>query len=108
MANLKDEKLAGIMTELAAEYINVESNKNSLITVTRAEVFNRGKRVTIFFTTLPDREEAASLEFLQRKRSDFRKFVMGKKVVAFPPSFNFAIDFGERNRQRIDELSNEG
>jgi ribosome-binding factor A len=103
----KDQRLAHVLAELAAEYINRESNKTSLITVTRVDILNRGKRAIVYFTVLPDNQEGSSLEFLQRKRSDFRKFVIQKKPVAFPPSFDFQIDFGEKNRQRIDELSNE-
>ena len=105
--NLKDEKLAGVVKELAAEYINREANKNALITVTRAEILNRGKRATIFFTVLPETEQDKSLEFLKRKTSDFRLFLSNKKVVGFAPAIRFEIDFGERNRQRIDELSNQ-
>ena len=108
MGNLKDERLAGVLAELAAEYINRESNKNSLITVTRVEVLNKGKRAIIYFTVLPDSEQNTALEFLQRKRKDFRMFVGSKKPVAFPPSVDFQIDYGEKNRQRIDELSNQG
>lgn len=107
MNPLKDQKLAGIIKELAAEYINLESNKNALITVTRAEVLRRGKQVNIFFTVLPETEQEKSLEFLQRKQSDFRKFLMKKKPVAFAPSVRFEIDYGERNRQLIDRISNE-
>jgi ribosome-binding factor A len=105
MSQLKDRKLASIVVELAAEYINKESNKTALITVTRAEVLQKGKMVAIFFTTLPESEEEKSLEFLQRKGRDFRKFMGQKKVVAFPPKVSFRIDYGEKNRQRIDEIS---
>lgn len=108
MGNLKDEKLGGVLRELAAEYINRESNKTSLITVTRVEVLNKGKRAIIYFTTLPDSEQEASLTFLQRKRRDFRMFLNSKKVVGFAPSVDFLVDYGEKNRQRIDELSNQG
>ena len=103
--NLKDQKLAGILAELAAEYINRESNKNSLITVTRAEVLNKGKKAIIFFSVFPDAAEESSKNFLLRHRGDFRSFVLEKKVVAFAPSIDFQIDYGEKNRQRIDELS---
>lgn len=104
--NLKDEKMAGIIKEIAADYINREANKSALITVTRAEILNRGKRATIFFTVLPEQEQDKSLEFLKRKTSDFRLFLSNKKVVGFAPQIRFEIDFGERNRQRIDELAN--
>ncbi len=105
--NLKDQKLASIISELAADYLVKESNRTSLITITRAEVLNRGKRAIVYFTVLPDSEEKSAWEFIRRKRSDFRKFIIGKKVVGFAPSIDFQIDLGEKNRQRIDELSNQ-
>lgn len=105
--NLKDEKLASIISELAAEYLARESNRTSLITVTRSEVQNRGKRAIIYFTVFPNSEENSALEFVRRKRGEFRKFLTLKKVVGFAPIIDFQIDFGEKNRQRIDELSNE-
>ena len=104
----RDQKLAEAITHLAAEYLERESNRNSLITVTRAEILNRGKKAIVLFTVLPDSEEEKALEFARRKRSDFRKFIMSKKIVGFAPSIEFMIDMGEKNRQRIDELSQNG
>lgn len=101
----RDERLASTIAELAAEYISRESNRSSLITVTHADVLNKGRRAIVYFTVLPDSDEAGALEFVNRKRSDFRKFVTEKKIVGFAPSIDFQIDFGEKNRQRIDELS---
>lgn len=107
MSQLKDAKLAEAIAHLAAEYLQIESNRTSLITVTRAEVLNRGKKVIVYFTVLPDSEEETALKFAQRKQSDFRKFIISRKVVGFAPSIEFQIDVGEKNRQRIDELSNQ-
>lgn len=105
MSNLKDIKVANLLRELAAQYVNLESNRNSLITVTRVELENRGKLARIYFTVLPDSGADAALEFMQRRESDFRKFLVDKKVFGFAPSIIFDIDYGEKNRQRIDELS---
>ncbi|HEY4480146.1 MAG TPA: ribosome-binding factor A [Candidatus Paceibacterota bacterium] len=102
----KDEKFASLISQFAAEYISLESGKDSLITVTKAEVYNKGRYATIFFTALPQEKEKAALEFLKRKRNDFRKFVMGKKSFGFTPKIDFEVDYGEHNRQRIDELLN--
>jgi ribosome-binding factor A len=103
----KDEKYASLLSKFAAEYFEVESNENSLITITRTDILDKGKRALIFFTTLPRENEAAALAFAKRRRSDFRKFVMSKKSFGFAPSVDFCIDEGEHNRQRIDELLNE-
>lgn len=102
----KDEKSASLLTRFAAEYFSLESNRDSLITVTKAEVMDRGKRALVFFTALPIEKEEAVLEFAKRRRNDFRRFVMDKKSFGFVPKIDFCIDFGEHNRQRIDELSN--
>lgn len=103
----KDEKMAELLLRFAAEYFGIESNKDSLMTVTRVDILDRGKRALVFFTTLPEEKEDAALEFAKRRRRDFRQFIMSKKSFGFAPSIDFEIDYGERNRQRIDELSNE-
>ena len=103
----KDEKMASLICRFAAEYFSVESNNDSLMTVTKTDILNKGKRVLVFFTTLPREKEPQALEFAKRRRNDFRRFIMSKKSFGFAPKIDFCIDEGEHNRQRIDELSNE-
>lgn len=103
----KDEKAASLITRFAAEYFCLESNKDSLITVIKTDIFDRGRRALVFFTVLPREKEEASLEFARRRRRDFRQFIMDKKSFGFVPNIDFCIDEGEHNRQRIDELINE-
>jgi ribosome-binding factor A len=91
----KDEKFASLLGKFAAEYFLVESNKDSLITVTRVDVLNRGKRAIIYFTALPQEKELSALEFAKRRQNDFRHYVMDKKSFGFVPRIEFAIDFGE-------------
>lgn len=92
------------MREVAAEFLAREANRNALITVTRADISSDGKRVNIFLTVLPEGYEDAALAFANRNRSEFSDFFM-KKVKALPPHVEFLIDRGEKNRQRLDELS---
>lgn len=103
----KDEKMASLIAHFAAEYFEAESSNESLMTVTRAEILNKGKNAIIYFTALPQEKELAALEFARRRQNDFRKFIMSKKSFGFAPKISFEIDFGEHNRQRIDELLNE-
>lgn len=103
----KDEKAASLLSKFAAEYFSVESNKDSLITITRVDILDKGRRAIIYFTALPREKETEALEFAKRRRNDFRQFVMSKKSFGFAPKIDFYIDEGEHNRQRIDELSNE-
>ena len=103
----KDDKLISLISRFAAEYFGIESSKDSLITITRTEIFDRGRRALVYFTALPTEKEQTALEFAKRRRNDFRQFIMAKKSFGFAPKIDFCIDEGEHNRQRIDELSNE-
>jgi len=103
----KDDKFISLISRFAGEYFSIESSKDSLITITRTEIFDRGKRALVYFTALPREKEQAALEFAKRRRNDFRQFIMSKKSFGFAPKIDFCIDEGEHNRQRIDELSNE-
>ena len=91
---------------MAAEYIRENSGKTSLITVTRVELSPTGKEGKIFFTTIPESEEDTALKFLERKAPEFRKYVHDESRIGIVPHISFKIDYGERNRQRLDELSN--
>ncbi len=93
------------MAHRAADYFARESNRESLITVTRADVSPDLKNVKIYFTVMPIKFEAAALNFAKRNRSDFREYI--KKHAALPrlPQIDFVIDDGEKNRQRIDDLT---
>lgn len=90
---------------LAAEFINLESNRQSLITVTRVGMSSDNKRADVFLTVLPENQEAVVLDFLKRKRSDFRNFVKKHTRGRIIPLFDFVYDVGEKNRQAIDALS---
>ncbi|HXK40292.1 MAG TPA: ribosome-binding factor A [Candidatus Paceibacterota bacterium] len=91
---------------LAAEFINTESNRQSLITVTRAQLSSDDRRAEVYFTVLPTQQEDAVMEFLRRKRTEFREFVKKHTKMRIVPTFDFLIDHGERNRQELDTLSN--
>ncbi len=103
--NDKNEKLKEMIRELAAEYFSRESNRQSLITITSVEIFSRGGKARILMTVLPEDKEASAIEFAHRQLTDFRQYVMDKSRIGRIPFFEVAIDAGEKNRQRMDELS---
>ncbi|MHB1330387.1 MAG: ribosome-binding factor A [Minisyncoccota bacterium] len=105
MRQVKHDKVENILHREAAEYIRDEGGKSSLITVTRVELNPSGKDAVILFTTLPESEEETALKFLERKTPEFRKRVMDKSRIGIIPHLRFKIDYGERNRQRLDEIS---
>ena len=90
---------------MVAQFLEKESNGTSLITVTDTNVSKDLKKATIFITVLPDSSEDSALNFAKRKRSDIRGFIRKKLQMRILPFLDFEIDKGEKNRQRIDELS---
>jgi ribosome-binding factor A len=106
MREIKREKIAEILHRLAAEFVRAESTKASLITVTRVELTPAGKDAVIYFTTLPDSEQDTAQKFLDRKTGEFKDYIHEHSRLFQIPFLHFKIDFGERNRQRLDEISN--
>ena len=104
MEDIKEQKIKDLIKELSAQFLQRESNHLSLITVTDAMVSRDSKRMTIFFTVLPETKEKAALDFVKRKRSEFREYVKENSRMQRLPFFDFAIDAGEKNRQKIDEI----
>ncbi len=105
MRDLKRHRIEEILHRLGAEFIRDVSGKSSLITLTRIELSPTGKEAKIFFTTLPETEEDTALKFLQRKTPEVYKYVRDNSRIGIVPHIDFRIDYGERNRQRLDELT---
>ena len=100
----KDEKSREIVRALAADFVQRESNQTSMITVTDVEMGDQGRNATIYFTVLPQDKEAVVTEFLIRKRVEFQQYARDHSRLGRLPLFDFALDRGEKHRQRIDEL----
>jgi ribosome-binding factor A len=103
--SIQDERVKDQLKNLAANFMSLEGNRSSLITITNVVMSKDTKSATIFFTVFPEEYEKTALEFAKRKRSEFKHYV--KEHVRFGriPFIEFAIDNGEKNRQRIDEIS---
>lgn len=104
----RQEKVANQIKELSASFLGRENNRTSLITVTSATVSPDLKRATIFITVLPNSKESTALEFVKRKRGELREFLKKNIQIKIIPFIDVAIDQGEKNRQKIDELLRNG
>ncbi|MCC2630480.1 MAG: Ribosome-binding factor [Candidatus Paceibacter sp.] len=105
MPDYKDIKLENLIRELAASFLQRESNGSSLVTVTRVVLTDRVTKATILLSVLPEDKEEEAIEFARRKRGEFKEYVKKNSRIGRIPLFDFEIDIGEKNRQRIDELS---
>lgn len=99
------EKAAEEIAHRAADFLNREANRNILITVTRAESSSDGHKVNIFVSVYPEEGEQNALIFLKRKRSELREFLKKSTRINHIPTLDFLIDYGEKNRDHLDKLS---
>jgi ribosome-binding factor A len=104
MPTSRQEKVANQVKELTAKFLAREDNRTSLITITGATASPDLKRATVFITVLPESKEQNALGFIKRKRNDIREFLKKNMPIKTVPFLDVAIDKGEKNRQKIDEL----
>jgi ribosome-binding factor A len=104
----RTEKVSNLIKELSAQFLGRIDNKTSLITVMSTDVSPDLKRATIFITVLPESKEKAALEFAKRQKGELREFLKKNMTTKNIPFLEIAIDQGEKNRQKIDELLRNG
>ncbi len=98
-------QISETIAHLAGEFFSHEASRESLITVTHADVSPDLANATIFLSVLPASAEEKALAFAKRERSALREYVKGKVVFNPIPTLEVEIDYGEKNRQRIDDLT---
>ena len=98
------EKIKQQMMHVAAEVIERESNRLTLISVTDAEISPDLKYATFFISVLPDNKVDTAVDFCNRHAADVRDELKKRTSTHHVPFVKFAFDKGEKNRQRIEEL----
>lgn len=104
MEQVKKEKIENNIQELASLFIERESNKTSIISVTRVELLDKARSATIFISVLPESGEMSALNFLKRKRNDLRTAIKKGLNIHTIPFIDVEIDKGEKARQTIETL----
>ena len=102
----RQQKISDTLLAVAGQYIAREANRDTLITPTNATISPDLKNATIYLSVFPDTKEKQALAFVERHQSDFRSFMKSRVHFKVLPRITFAIDYGEKNRQRIDDLLN--
>jgi ribosome-binding factor A len=108
MSDYRGEKITNHIRELAAMYIEKEAGPTSMITVTRVLLTPDNKNATIMISVLPQEKEQAAYGFLKRNLGEMRKSITKGLKINPIPYLDVAIDEGEKNRQKIDELLKNG
>ena len=105
--NSRNTKIEEQVREIAARFIERETNKTALITINRVELFERGRKAMLYISVLPEDGEDSAINFLKRKRKDIREEVKKGLNIRTIPFLDVMIDVGEKARRHIDELLKE-
>ncbi len=100
----RQQQIAEALAHIAGEFYSREASRDSLITVTRADVSPDLGNAMIYISVLPESAETKALAFAKRERTALRDYVKKKVTFSTIPTFDVMIDFGEKNRQRITDL----
>lgn len=104
MPSRRQIQISESIAHLAGQYFARESNRESLITVTRADISPDLKQATVFITVLPESAEEKALAFAKRERTYIREYIKSHSAFHPIPTLEVVIDLGEKNRQHIDIL----
>ena len=92
MTHYRDERLESAIHTAAAEFINRESNRRSLITVMRVTLDARNKHAQIFVSVLPREGAGAALDFLSRQGTAFSAYLKKHLKTRVLPHVEFLAD----------------
>ena len=106
MQNSKLERINKEMKKLFASFIEIETNKESLITVTRCIIAGDRRNIDVMVSVYPTKHEEKVIKFLDRRKWDARDYMKKRIQTRVIPHVHFKIDEGEKNRQKIDQLLN--
>ncbi len=107
MNEMKQHRAESLLKDLAADFVERHSNRTSLVTVTGIDLAPDMKHATILISVMPESSSETVIDFINRWKQEFREYVKSHARMRVLPSFDFAIDKGELNRQRIDLLMRE-
>lgn len=100
----KTERMIDEMKKLVCEFIQRESNYDSMITVTNASMSSDFKKAVFFVTVLPETKENAAIDFLKRNIREVKHLIKTKSRLSKIPQIDFQLDGGEKSRQKIDKI----
>ena len=96
--------MAANLQKITAKFLHEQATSRSLITVTDFRLSSDGRHATALISVLPSEAETSALDFANRRRQELRKYVQDHLRIGFVPTIQFAIDEGEKHRQKIDKL----
>lgn len=86
------ERVLEALQHSIAEFINRESNRRSMITVTKVVLDRRGMHADVFVSVFPEKDTHAATDFLNRQRDELREYLKKHIRIRAIPYVTFFAD----------------
>lgn len=100
----RQERVSSLLARLVSEFIAEHWFGLSRVAVSRIEVSKALKEAIVYVIISPESQEKAALKELAAMRLKLYNEVSVKLKTKFTPRFEFRIDKGEKNRERVEKL----
>lgn len=107
MKEQKHNRIEEAIREAAGLYVAREGGTTSMITITRVQLDEKGRKAIIFYTCIPEDKEKAAFGFLKRSLGGIREFCQSRIKTHTIPFLDVMVDDGEKNFRHINELLKE-
>lgn len=86
------DRAVSILKRCVSEFINRESNRTSMITVTNVALDERKNKADVFISVYPEKDTRAAVEFLNRNRDELKRYFKGASKLQRIPRIQFLPD----------------
>ena len=102
--SLRINKVNSLLRNLVSSFVGREFKSGTIITVTHVETSRDLRNAKVFVSIFPDSKSDDTLKLLEKKSRDLKKYVQPLLKMKFLPEFEFELDYGEKNRQKLEEI----
>lgn len=85
-------------------FISCHTDPGTVVTISRVTLSSDLKNGTAFLLVYPDKSSPVTLNKLQQRTPELNRLLFTKLRVKMPPKMLFALDVGERHRERVEEI----
>lgn len=101
----REDRLNSAIKEIVAKFLEKEvASAGSLLTVTRVIFKDNCARAQVLVTVYPESREKETMKNIEKNLRALRLYVKDRIKTRVIPFFEFQIDAGEKNRERVEEL----
>jgi len=105
MPYTRKDRILPMLQKNVSNFLEKEGEPGLLITVTKMTISKDFKYSTIYISIFPEQKEGEIFNSLEKKKKDLQNFVKIHTRLKTLPFFEIKIDEGEKNRQKIDAMS---